>query len=207
MSQTIIVDGEEKEVFTQEELEAQKEEAINQYKEENPDKSDELTKLEEELEKAKQELEGFKDKDMNFANMRNKISEKEKEAKDLKVSIDEKINTVKKEILEGVMKDHYNDTLEKLVGNDKELKEKVELQYKRLADTASTKVELSKKLNDAFVLATGGTKESFDNSVFSSGSAGAKIQSKSEEKFSSEEQELLNKLSQAGNVKLQEDKK
>jgi alanyl-tRNA synthetase len=207
MSQTIIVDGEEKEVFTQEELEAQKEEAINQYKEENPDKSDELTKLEEELEKAKQELEGFKDKDMNFANMRNKISEKEKEAKDLKVSIDEKINTVKKEILEGVMKDHYNDTLEKLVGNDKELKEKVELQYKRLADTASTKVELSKKLNDAFVLATGETKESFDNSVFSSGSAGAKIQSKSEEKFSSEEQELLNKLSQAGNVKLQEDKK
>jgi alanyl-tRNA synthetase len=207
MPQTIIVDGEEKEVFTQEELEAQKEEAINQYKEENPDKSDELTKLEEELEKAKQELEGFKDKDMNFANMRNKISEKEKEAKDLKVSIDEKINTVKKEILEGVMKDHYNDTLEKLVGNDKELKEKVELQYKRLADTASTKVELSKKLNDAFVLATGGTKESFDNSVFSSGSAGAKIQSKSEEKFSSEEQELLNKLSQAGNVKLQEDKK
>lgn len=204
MPQKVIIDGEEKEVFTQEEVEVSREEAIAQYKQDNPDKSEDITKLQQELEKAKKDLDGFKDKDMNFSNMRNKISEKEKEINDLKVSIDEKIGTVKKEILEGVMKDHYNDMLKSLVGDDKELLAKVEYQYKRLADTASTKEEITKKLNDAFTLATGTNKDSFNSGAFSSGGVGGIKPQGQKQKLSPEEAELLGKLANAGGLKIDE---
>jgi len=67
MSQKIINDmGEEIEVFTNEELEAQKESAIEDYKTNNPDKTDELTKLQEDLQTKEEELSKFKNKDLNF---------------------------------------------------------------------------------------------------------------------------------------------
>lgn len=204
MPQTVIIDGEEKEVFTQDELEAQKNEALEQYKKDNPDKTEELTKLQKELEDAKSDLDGFKDKDMNFANLRNKISEKEDRIKNLETSIDSKISTAKKEILEGVMKDHYNDTLKNLVGEDKELLDKVEFQYKRLTDTASTKEEISKKLSDAFTLATGGNKSSFNSGAFSSGGVSGKPGTTKKPKLSAEERELADKLAKAGGIKLED---
>lgn len=204
MPQIVIIDGEEREVFTQEELEEQKNQALEDYKTNNPDKSEEVTKLQDELKKAQEDLKGLKDKDINFANLRNKVGEKEKEIEELKTSIDEKIGVVKKEILEGVMKDHYNDTLKSLVGEDKELLEKVEFQYKRLADASSTKEEISKKLNDAFILATGGVKNSVNPQVFSSGGVGGKPGVAKKPKLNAEEMELAMKLAQAGGIKLTE---
>lgn len=204
--------GDEIEVFTAEELNAQKEEAIEKYKEENPDKTEELTKIQEEmsakdkeLEELKKQIEGISDKDRNFAALRKKVQDKEKEVEDLKGTIDEKIGAVKKEVLDTVMKDHYESEINRLAGDDKELKDKIELQYKRLTDTAGTKDEISKKLNDAFILATGKTKESFDSSAFSSGGvsgSGVKDAIKgAKEKLSNEEKELLQKMGEAGGIK------
>jgi len=142
---------------------------------------------------------------MNFANLRNKVSEKEKEIEEINKSIEDKISVVKNEVLESVMKDHYNETLKRLAGDDKDLLEKVELQYKRLTDTAGTREEISKKLNDAYILATGGTSVSDnDNSAFSSGGVGdVKSYVKDpDKKLSDDEKDLLNKLSQAGGLNI-----
>jgi len=127
----------------------------------------------------------------------------ESEIDKLKTSIDDKIGIAKKEILEGVMKEHYNDTIKNLVGDDKDLLAKVELQYKRLADTASTKEEISKKINDAYILATGDVRSNVDMGAFSSGGVGRiKVDTKSP--LSQEEKDFTKKLAAAGGLKLED---
>jgi oligoendopeptidase F len=197
MSKTIndTETGEEKEYFSQEELDAKKQEAIDEFKKENPDKAEELKKAQEELEK-------LKGKDLNFANLRAQKEAAEKKVEDILKGVDDKIATVKKEVLEGVMKDHYNDTLKNLSGGDKELQDKIELQYKRIADIVATKEEISKKLQDAAILATGG-RSNFDNSAFSSGGV-ARIKPENKSPMTAEEKEVLQKMAQAGGIKLDE---
>jgi len=197
--------GSEIEVFTADELEDQKQAAIEEYRFNNPDKTAELEELEAEKTKLENDLKGLKDKDFNFANVRKTLADKDAEIKKMNDSMDEKIVAAKKEILEGVMKDHYNDTLKKLVGEDKELLAKVELQYKRLADTASTKEEITKKLGDAFTLATGFGKEMLDSRAFSSGGV-SRLVNKSANKtpLTSAEKDLGKKLAQAGGLKIED---
>src|SRR5438105_3456954 len=107
MPTKVEINGEEKEVFTQEELDAQKNEALEQYKKDNPDKSGELTKLQEDLKKSQEDLAKANDKDTNFKNLREAKDALEKKVEDLTKSFDDKISNVKKEVLEGVIKDHY----------------------------------------------------------------------------------------------------
>ena len=128
-------------------IDAEKQAAIEDYKSKNPDKSEELTKAQEELAK-------FKEKDLNFGNLRTQKEEAERKVQEILKGVDEKIGTVKKEVLEDVLQDHYNDTIKTLAGGDAELQKKIEFHYKRLTDAATTKEEATKKLTDAFVLAT-----------------------------------------------------
>ena len=199
MPQKIINDaGDEVEVFTQAELEDQKSLAIEEFKE------TELNKVVEERDKIQKELEGLKDKDINFSALRSKLSEKDKEIDSIKKEIDTKIGSAKKEVLDAVMKDYYDDTIKRLAGDDKELQDKIELQYKRLSDAAGTKDEISKKLNDAFVLAAG-KREGFNSSAFSSGGVGNIGNAiKGTKKLNSEERELLDKLAGAGGMKIED---
>ena len=146
MSETITKDGVNIEVFTIEELETQKQEAIENYKSENPDKADELASLQEELRLKEEELTKVRDKDTNFANLRKQKEAAEKKITDITAEIDTKISAVKKEVMEGVMKDHYEDSIKRLVGDDKELRDKLELHYKRLGDSAGTKAEVDKNI-------------------------------------------------------------
>ena len=196
--------GEEIEVFTNEELESQKQAALEEYKTSNPDKTSEIEALQVELAETKEKLEGLSNKDLNFAALRDKVKEKERQIDGLTKSIDEKIGVAKKEILEGVMKDHYNDTINRLVGDDKELLAKVELQYKRLADSASTKEEVTRKLSDAFVLATGSSKESFNSGAFSSGEIGKIKVGSNKNKLSDEEKEFAKKMAGSVGMKLED---
>lgn len=198
--------GAEIEVFTADEIEAQKEAAIEEYKANNPDKTAELERLQQEKTKLESDMKGLKDKDFNFASVRKALAEKDEEIKKMNSSIDEKIGAAKKEVLEGVMKDHYNDTLKKLVGDDKDLLAKVELQYKRLADTASTKEEITKKMQDAFTLATGYGREAIDSGAFSSGGVSriANKNNANKTPLTPAEKELGKKLAQAGGLKVED---
>jgi DNA repair exonuclease SbcCD ATPase subunit len=154
MSEIIEKDGQQIEMYSAEEVEAQRIAAIEQYQADNPDKAGDLETLQETLKEKEEEIEKLKGKDMNFSNLRKQKEDAEKKIEETKKEIDEKINTVKREVLESVMKDHFNETMKAYTGGDDELKKKIEYHYKRLADVASTKEEVSNKLRDAYILAT-----------------------------------------------------
>lgn len=198
MPKTITdTDGNEEEVFTAQELEEQKKTII-----------DEKTKLE-------AELTGLKDKELNFAELRDskKVAEGKKTKEEiekevrgkLQGEIDEKIGVAKKEVLDAVMHDHYSDQLKKLAGEDKELLDKVEFQYKRLSDPSTTKDEVSKKLGDAFVLATGGGKDPMNAAAFSSGGVGKLNIKKSGERLDAEAKQFGIELAKAGGITLKDE--
>jgi hypothetical protein len=181
-------DGTTTDVFTAEELEAQKQEAIEAYKLENPDKGDELTALQDELEKLKK-------KDLNFEGLRKQKTDADKKVEDILKGVDEKISTVKKEVMEGVMKDYYNETLKVLADDDEDIKKKIEFHYKRLGDVAATKEEMGSKLRDAYLLATKPTEtDAFNTTVLSSGGVGRINIKNQEKKFSPEEKSLGGKF-------------
>lgn len=196
MSQTIKQeDGTEIEVFTADEIEAQKQEAIEAYKSENPDKTDELTALQEELAKKEEALEKSKNAGANFANLRKAKEEAEKKLEDVLKGVDDKIGKVKNEVFEGVMKDHYNDTLKALAGEDAETLKKIEYHYKRLGDPVTTKSEMSNKLKDAFLLATKKeTDDALNTSVLSSGGVGRLNIKPQGQKLSDVEKSVAGKL-------------
>lgn len=198
-------DGSTVEVYTADELEAQKQEAIELYKLENPDKTDELTALQEELKTKEEALEKATKKDLNFGTLRTQKEAAEKKIADITKEIDTKISQAKKEVMEGVMKDHYNDTLKALAGDDEEVKKKIEFHFKRLGDTASTKEEIGNKLRDAWLLATKPAEmDALNSTVLSSGGVGRLKINSSEKKFTPDEKALAQKLAQAGGMKLEE---
>lgn len=184
--------GADLEVFTAEEKEA----ALEEYRQANPDKSEELSNKEEELKTVQEELEKLKTKDHNFEKLRDskKVAEGKVTLEELEKKIKEEVALAQKSILEGVNKDHYVSELSSLTGDDDELKKKIELQYNRLTDPATTKQDISKKLRDAWLLATR-TEElsSLNSAVLSSGGV-SRLNFKGNKKFSQEDKELGQKF-------------
>lgn len=163
-------DGSEVEVFTQEEVDTQKQEALDEKEAEN---AEELDKLRTDLQEKNDALIKLNDKDKNFANLRKAKEDAEKNLESFKSDIDDKINFAKNEILEGFVKNHYTETLNSLADGDDELKKKLEFHYKRLGDVAGTKEEVALKLKDAYVLATKQeVPDALNSSVLSTGGMG-----------------------------------
>ena len=196
-------DGNEQEVFTAEELETQKEQAktdaVEQFKTDNPDKTAEIEELQGKLDKATEDLTRAGEKDTNFANLRKQKDDAENKLEEFTAGVDEKIGTakeeVKKEVLEGVMSDHYADILKALTGDDEELKKKVELNYNRLQDPGVTKSDVTKKLTDAYHLSTiPETEDALNTSVISSGGVSRLKTTSDDKSFSGEEKELGEKF-------------
>lgn len=206
MPKTIKNDeGEDEEVYTADELQAERDGAVEKYKEENPDKSDEVEKLQEDLKKATEALEKADDKGKNFNALRKAKEDAEKKVADILAGVDEKIGKVKNEVLEGVNKDHYNDTVAALAGDDEELKKKIEFHYKRLTnDPSSTKGEITAKLKDAYTLATGQASDGMGASVYGSGGAGRPKAPAGGAKLNTGEKDLAKKIAKAGGMTLED---
>lgn len=189
MSETITREnGEEAEVFSAEELETQKAEAVENYKEENQD----VETLKKELEEKKEELEKLNDKDNNFKKLRDKGKEGEAE----KVELEEKIEKLTGEMsdkldsaISNLAGDKKTDIISSLVGDDEELKKKVEFHYDRIKDEAKTKDEIKAKVQDAYFLATR-QEAPTGNYMSSAGAGNVKVKSQ----VSAEEKELGDKL-------------
>lgn len=197
LSKTITdSEGEDIEVFTAEELEQSKSEGMESLQKE-------LEEVKTKREELQKQLDGELDKDKNFSNLRKQKQEAEERAINLESQIDEKVNSAKNEILEAAVKNHYNEQLNELVGEDEELKKKIEYQYNRIKDTASTKEEVSKKLRDSWTLATVNERSEVPSSAFSSGGA-SRIRSKTQNTFTTEEKALARKLASAGGLQLEE---
>ncbi len=196
--------GEEEEVFSADEVQAQREEEVKKYQDEHPDKTDELTKLQDKLKEAEEKLSKADDKDKNFASLRKAKEDAEKKVADILAGVDERIGKAKNEVLEGVNKDHYSDTLKVLAGDDAELLKKIEFHYKRLADPSGSKAEITAKLQDAYTLATGQSASSMSSSAYSSGGANRPKTKTGTEKLNADEQALAKKIAAAGGMKLED---
>lgn len=228
-------DGKMVESYSKAELDAQSKEAadkaaseaadaaIAKYKEENPDKSEDF---EAQLKEKEEEIAKLKDKEKNFAKIRTREKyaeentteklEKEFEEREerMEAQLEEKFGVrlkesseaTEKKVLEGVYKDHYSEELKALAGEDDELKKQIEFHYGRLNDPTTNKAEISKKLRDAWILATPTEQpNAMNTAVISSGGASASTAPKSESKFSEEEKALAQKLASAGGFKLSDE--
>ena len=195
MSQTIKNEaGEDVEVFTAEEIEQHKTDAVEAFKAENPDKTGELAELQEKMREAEEKLAKVGDKDYNFKALEKAKNDAESKLSEFTKSVDEKMTSLERRVLEGVMQDHKNDTLKALSGGDAELEKKIEFHYKRLGDVAGTKNEITQKLKDAWVLATKKEDEGIGANIYGSGNVGRVNINSQTPKFSAEEKELGAKL-------------
>lgn len=198
--------GNDIEVFSKEELDQQIEAVVEEYTKQHPDNTQTVEDLRAQVAKYEKDLAGYKDKDFNFANLRQSKEDIEKKLTELKQEIDQKVISAKKEILDSVLKDHYNETIESLVGDDAEMKKKIEFHYARLQDIAGTKSEVSKKLLDAWTLATKPEENNALNSTVISSGGVSRPNIKTQEKaFTPEEKQFAQKLASAGGITLKEE--
>lgn len=206
--------GEDIEVFTSEELEAQKEETrtevLDKYKEENPDKTEEMENLQTELgeanakiDEANEQIENLGKKDYNFGKARDEAKENaskqievaESKIKELQGTMDDKIKTqigaAKEELQENFLQDHYNDLLQSAAEGDEEKRKKIELNYKRLNDPAGTKEQMSVRMATATLMSSDAPiTDVLNTSVISSGGVAPLNLKEKEGSFSQEEKEL-----------------
>jgi len=193
--------GEEVEMFTAEEIEAQKQEAIEASTGELEALQKERDDKQAEIDNLTKQLEGELDKDKNFAELRKQREDLKKERDELKGKIDsidgtieEKVESAKSAILEGVNKDHYSETLKALVGDDEELQKKVELNYSRLTDEVASKEDITKKMTDAYRLSVEDrSPNALNTAVVSSGGAPL-ARPPASKAFTQEEKELAGKF-------------
>lgn len=123
-------DGNEVQAFTQDELDAEKKKAAEEAAKNNP----ELTKLQEDYAAAQKEIEGFKNKDLNFGNLKELKDASEKKAAELEAQINEiKTNSVK--TIE-------TEVFDSLANGDADLKAKLEAEYKTFRGEPKTKEEI-----------------------------------------------------------------
>ena len=163
-----------------------------------------VDEIKEQLKAAQEELTKFKDKDLNFANLRKQKEEAEEKVKALDAEVQTKIDAVRREVKEESLKDYYTEQLKELAGDDEELIKKITLQYGRIKDTAETKEDISKKRRDSWTLATADEKKEAPVSAFSSGGVSG-IKPKNKVAFSQEEKELTYKLAKAGGIQLNDE--
>jgi hypothetical protein len=164
--------GEEVEVFTQAELDAQKTAALDEYKTANPDRSSELNDLKSELESKEAELLALGSKDHNFSLVRKQ--KEELEAK-IKQGEDRALAEINK-----VRSDMSNTALEVavrgLAGEDAELAKKVRFHFSETLKsvTANNSDEFTKKIQQAYLLAAGvqAAPNALGGAIYGSGGAG-----------------------------------
>lgn len=158
----------EQEVFTPEEVEAQRE----QWKKDHPDQSQELTKLQEDLKLAKQALEGAGDKGENFAALRASVQRLEGELKKKSDESNSAINQVRTEMSEAAL----DAAVQGLAGEDAELAKKVKFHFSETLKgvAVKNKQELTRKIQQAYLLAAGREPDpnALSGAMYASGGAG-----------------------------------
>ena len=160
MSKTIKGDnGEEIEVFSQDEMDTQSSEAVEKYQEENPNDETLKTSLEEKetlLKEKEEELEKEKGKEKNFAELRKKaqekgieLDEKDEEFEKLRQETKGEIDTLRNELTFGKRAEAIN----KLT-DDEEEKKKIKFHLDRLSKSDDDQETFKSNLQDAYFLAT-----------------------------------------------------
>lgn len=161
MAKLFDKDGNEVEAFTEDELKEKQQEAIDKYKEENPDKASELEQAQKDLEAAKNKLkeyeedddEGGDDKggDGQKKRLKKERDEALEKVQELEKTMTEEIKNLKQSAIEGPK----SKLLNALSGGDEELKKKIELEYDGFAGDPENAEAVEQRLTKAYTLATG----------------------------------------------------
>lgn len=187
MSEIIEKDGEDVEVFTREEIDAEmanavaeKEEEINTIKTQN----EEATKaLEEQITAKDEEIKNVGSKDYNFKKLNEQKEALEERLGKERTETDEKIDSIKKEFSDNSLTDKIN----KLANGDQETAKKIKFYY----DKHSSEEDFEKRLEAATILAgvpAGDT--GIPGDAFSSGAGAVPISTPKAGKASAELKDL-----------------
>jgi len=152
------------------------------------------------LAETKAKLEKLENKDFNFRKLEQMTEEERNKLSATELSLkqqQEKLEADQKNFTESFANEVKNDVLDGLVGEDAELRKKVELNFSRLKDSenAKTRTEISKLMQEAYTLSVGASGRSHNpiNAAFNkSGSAPAR--SAGSEKLSADAIEVGRKM-------------
>jgi len=154
--------------------------------------AEEAKVIQTQLETTKKELEGLSDKDHNFNQLREKVTGLETKLSDSQKAIDE----ANKKAIEGMnapLNEAKDKTVASLSAGDEELKKKIQFHFDRINDQTLTVEQMSKKVRDAYLLATEKTIDLSAN-IISSAGAGFHIPSSPKKEMSSDLKGLAGKL-------------
>jgi len=113
--------------------------------------------LEGKLEEQVEQLQKLENKDHNFSQVRNMVNELEQKNKDLEEKMNqeqERIKIEQEQKAKTAIEEIQVELLQELVGEDQEEMKKVMFHYDRLADEATTKEQIEKKMKDAVKLSS-----------------------------------------------------
>lgn len=135
-------------MYTPEELETQRAEAVEAYKAEHPEDTEKVAQLEKDLAAAKEDLKKAGEKDQNFSNLRKKVE-------DLENELDTKVDSGVQNRLVAIF---LEDRVKELAGGDAELEKKIRFAIDNSLKAVEPKnrEEAQKKAQDAYLIATGG---------------------------------------------------
>lgn len=137
-------DGEDIEVFSKEELEAASKKAQDDAAAATAKVTEATTALEEakkELEATKKQLEDTDDKDKNITALRNLVNKQEKTIKAMEETVTKGITEVKETVISG----SKSTIFKQITSGDKELQDKMELNWKLIQKDATTEDEIKEK--------------------------------------------------------------
>lgn len=147
MPKTVQIDGKDVEVYTQEEVDASRNTAVEDFKKTNPGAAENVTKLQADLTTAQEELKKLKEKDMNFGNLREIKDGLEAKITELTTQLDTKVNA-------GLAQRDAEAALTALSGGDAELLKKLKLHFETTLAAVKTETPeaLQEKLKQAAAL-------------------------------------------------------
>jgi len=172
MAKLFDKDGNEVEAFTQEELAAKNKEAVDAYLKENPDKGADLKKAQEELATATEKIKALEGAGGSDGQKKRLIEERDAAQAALK-TMEEKFGKELGEIKATLFGGFKAKALATLSKGDKQLADKIQLEYDGFAGEAKTEGEIAERMAKAFTLVSGSKPApSFLDSLSNGGARG-----------------------------------
>jgi len=117
--------------------------------------AEERARLEEELNNAKEALTKVDDKNLNFKNLREAKKTAEEKLVELETQMTDKLKELENKLTATSEKAKVDILIDKMVGDDDELKKKVKFHYDNFKDSPKDEDELKERITNSYILATG----------------------------------------------------
>ncbi len=162
--------GQDIEVYTSDELQVQKQAALDEYVAANPDNSGEITKLQDELVSAKKSLEDAEKAGKGGENVKQLRDAKENLEKGLK-DMEGRFMTELEKVKNSGLETYKNDLIKAYSKEDSELKKKIEFNLGQFKNTPTTQEDMKNQILSAVTLSIGKAPDNFNFSGMNSGNS------------------------------------